>query len=146
MMGKRAFENTRWFVMAVLIAVAMIVFAGAYRAMAGPEDAPLAALYAVTWEDALITADENTSGYTTQNYAYHDIFCAVDALDAQSITITDTQVFTRVLSYGRYERLKFDVRTSAAITPACKSVFFNNWYPSEYAQMKGPTNQCSAGP
>lgn len=154
-MKRRMFENCRWLTMAMLVAVALTVFSGVLRAMAAPEDAPQAALRSVAWNAAGITTDTNSSANLSQNYSYHDLFCSVDLHTTGQVIITvqaspagttyydsydfpaitsDTDVFTRVLSYGKYERLNFDVSNTNLITPTCTSIYFNNWYPSNYAQ------------
>ena len=120
-----------------------------------PEEKPLAALYAVTWNMVAITSTTTSTAYTTQSYAYHDLFCAIDANENQTITVkyqvspdnsnwfesywsagysADASFFTRTLAYGRYSRMKFEVQTGNAITPVCKSVFSNNWAPANYLQ------------
>ncbi|KPK91506.1 MAG: hypothetical protein AMJ88_13440 [Anaerolineae bacterium SM23_ 63] len=160
-MEKRNFERSRWFLMAALVAVSMVVFGAVTQSTAAPlqvpQDAPSAALYAVAWNTAGITTDTNSSAYLTQHYAYHDLFCSIDLYSTGRLTITmqsspagttyydtyqlvatevDTDVYTRVLSYGRYERLKMETMNTNLITPTCTSVFFNNWFPSNYTQQK----------
>lgn len=157
-MQRRSFETSNWFLMGLILALAVVGCAAVKVAMAGPPEAPSAALYAVTWTSAGLNTTQNTTAYTVQNYAYHDLFCSVDFVDAtQSITITvqsspdnttfydtyqytpkitDTAWYTRHVSYGRYERLRYHVNTTKIVTPACKSVFFNNWSIPAYAVQK----------
>lgn len=156
-METRAFETSRWFAMVLIVALSVIAFFGVQRALAGPEDAPLAARKTVAWNTAGITADTNTSASLTQAYCYHDLFCDIDHHAAGGVTITvysspagtnyyttcqlvqsvtNQHVFTRVLSYGRYERLSFDVNDTNLITPTCTSIYFNDWYPCNYADDK----------
>jgi hypothetical protein len=152
----------------VLATVAMVaLLAGyAYQVMASPAEMPdqmpgqmpEAALYAVSWNTAVITEDTTSTAYLTQGYCYHDIFCDIDFLDSQTITVkvqsspdnstwydtytfvssgsADSTTFTRCMSYGRYERVDFDVESSNEVTPVCKSVFFNNWAPYGYVEPK----------
>ena len=156
-METRSFERANWFKMVALVAVTVILCLGIQRAMAAPEQAPAAALYAITWNEAGITTDTDSTAYLTQHYAYHDFFCSVDIHDAGGVTITvqsspagttyydtyelgqftsDTDVYTRVVSYGRYEMVEFDVQGTGLITPTCKSVYFNNWTPAAYCEQK----------
>lgn len=163
-MIKRSFEKSRWFLMACVIALTMVLICGGVRlAMAGPEsvpeERPMAALYAVSWNTAAITETTTTTGYLTQNYAYQDVACDMDFYSDQTITITleaspdnsiwfqthsftaittdttvTTGIFSRTVSYARYERMVLTAETSATVTPTCKSVFFNNWMPGGNAE------------
>ena len=155
----RSLKKSNWFLMACVIALMAVLCAGVRLATAGPpevpEERPLAALRTVAWNATGITVDTNSSANLTQHYAYHDIFCSVDIHSSGGVTITvqsspagttyydtyelaqitsDTDVFTRVLSYGRYERVNFDVNDTGLITPTCTSIFFNDWYPASYVE------------
>jgi len=150
----RSFERSTWFLIVCIVALAAVLCAGAYQAMAAPPclppEIPLAALYAITWNEAGIATDTNSTAYLTQNYAYHDVYCSVAFYSTGAVSITiqsspagttyydvyelgqitsATDVFTRVMSYGRYERMAFDVQGTNLLTPTCKSVYFNNWTP-----------------
>lgn len=149
----------------MILVILVLVLGGVWQAFAAPApepaleqvQAPQASLYAVSWNTSSITADTYSSAYLTQAYSYHDLYCDIDVNASQTLTIkiltspdnsiwytattftlaqsADTVVFTRCLSYGRYEKLYFDVESANQVTPTCKSVFFNNWIPANYVEQ-----------
>ena len=165
-MKTRLFEKSKWFRGGMIILVGCVIAFGVLQVLAAPPEVPperpAAALYAVSWNTAVITQTTTASSATTQHYAYHDVTCKFNFADnqqTQAVTITlqasnddsdwfqtfaftaittDTTVTTgiisRTLSYGRYERMVLTVSNTNQVTPTCKSVFFNNWAPANYAQ------------
>lgn len=147
-------------VLALLVGNAWLVFAGPPEV---PPEAPAAALLAVAWQTTGITSTTNCTAQTTQAYAYQDIYCGFNFHNNQRITVvlqssldnsnwatvytfpaltTDTiattSIFSRVVSYGRYERLRLEAMTAYLVTPTCRSVFFSNWSPAAYAEGGNP--------
>lgn len=168
-MKTRSFETSRWFIAVMCIALALVLLAAVYQVMAMaappeipaevPQEKPLGALYAISWQTTAITLPTNCTSYLTQNYSYQDLTCSFDFGSTQAVTVslqasndnsdwhqtheftvltadtvTTTGIISRVLSYGRYTRMVLETRSSATVTPTCKSVFFNNWMPGDNAQ------------
>lgn len=143
-----------WTAIIALIVIASLMGISRYspRAEAGPEEAPRAAILNVVWNTTGIATNTNATASQTQFYSYMDTACDIDQNVGNAITITmmsspdnsswytttelfanstgDVTVFTRTLSYQRYEQLRFTVTNGNTVTPVCKSTYFSNWMPS----------------
>ena len=74
------------------VIVMVLVMGGIWQAFAAPPadppEAPPAALYAVSWNTAVMTQTTNATAITSQHYAYQDVTCSFDFYDPQTVTVT----------------------------------------------------------